>query len=183
MGNASDFIQIASTVPQWGFWATVAVLSTLLLLKIISGYVKEYFSEFRSNQRYNKESLQILRDGAKILGTDPPEYVGVYDIFEQLRRNRGLWESFPDEVAKRCTSMGCPMHKAIQEDMRAFHTGAQKVLDKFAADSEISRAATLELVKGIAHDVELLHQTTLPTIQHIVEIMSKRESADKKDRD
>lgn len=183
MENASNIMTIMSTSQQWGFWATIAVVSSLLLLKFIWGLLRDYFSEFRSNQRFNKESLQILRDGARIEGSDPPEYVGNYDILERLKVNRELWLQFPDEVAKRCTSMGCPMHKTIQEDMRVFHTNAQKVLEKFATEAEISRATTLELVKGIAHDVELLHTGTLPTIQHIVEIMSERQSKGQKDRE
>lgn len=199
MGNASDFMQIASTVQQWGFWATVAVVSTLLLLKIIWGFVKEYFSEFRSNQRYNKESLQILREAAKVGGSDPPEYVGLrmlveYDqeILERLDRNRDIWLKLPDEIARRCSETGCPFHSVIKEDVRKFHdevkentkifhANATRYLEQFVKDAAVARAETMAAVKGIEEDVKTLHHVTIPTIEHVVGLMSQRESEHKKD--
>lgn len=184
MGSAADAIQILSTVPQWGVFATVATISIILLAKFVWGVIwrksNEYIIEFQDNQRFSKNGIKIILDRSKVPGSDPIDYIGSYDLYELLLRNREKWESFPDEVAKRCTSMGCPMHRSIQEDMRVFHENAQKALDKFMADAAISRAETLAYVKGITDDVTLLSQHTFPVITRVVEILSRHEQGDGK---
>jgi hypothetical protein len=180
LSNAADFVQLVQAIPQWGVWFTLSVFLIFVVGKIFWGYGSEKTETFINRQKENNDLLHVLIDGAHVWDSDPPRYVGTAEILKEVLQNRKLGDVVIEKLIEKCALQKCPHHEMVNEtmrlcheqimtDMRDFHTKATAHLVKFSSDADLSRAETKLLVEGIANDVRLLHQHTLPLIATIVE--------------